>query len=314
MKPDLLMMGPMYPPTQKALEAAYTTHKVWEAADRDAFLASIADRITAVATTGSKGIDDATLGKLPKLKVISHFGVGVDSVDVEAVRRRGLSLTNTPDVLTEEVADLTLALVLATIRRVPQGDRYVREGKWLKGPMPLTASLQYGKVAGIIGLGRIGKAIARRLEAFNVQVAYQGRSQQPGVAYAYHKDPLSLAKAVDILIVAAPGGPETRGLVSREVMEALGPEGVLVNIARGSLIDEPAMIEALKSGKLGSAGLDVFDKEPQVPAELLALDNVVVQPHVGSATHPTRAAMGQLVVDNLAAFFAGQPLKTPYSG
>jgi lactate dehydrogenase-like 2-hydroxyacid dehydrogenase len=313
MKPDILMMGPMYPATQKALEATYTCHKVWEAPDRDAFLASVADRITAIASTGSKGVDDATLAKLPKAKIVSHFGVGVDSVDVEAVTRRGLALTNTPDVLTEEVADLTLALVLAAIRRVPQGDRYVREGKWLKGPMPLTQSLQYGKTAGIVGLGRIGKAIAKRLEAFNVKIAYQGRSRQDGVAYPYFADPLSLAREVDILIVAAPGGPETRGLVSREVMEALGPEGVVVNIARGSLIDEPAMIEALKSGKLGAAGLDVFDKEPQVPAELLALDNVVVQPHVGSATHPTRAAMGQLVIDNLAAFFAGKPLLTRYN-
>jgi lactate dehydrogenase-like 2-hydroxyacid dehydrogenase len=313
MKPDILMMGPMYPPTQKALEAAYTCHKVWEAPDRDAFLASVAGRVTAIASTGSKGVDDATLAKLPNAKIVAHFGVGVDSVDVDAVTRRGLALTNTPDVLTEEVADLTLALVLSAIRRVPQGDRYVREGKWLKGPMALTQSLQYGKTAGIIGLGRIGKAIARRLEAFNVKVAYQGRKRQEGVAYPYFADPLSLAKEVDILIVAAPGGPETRGLVSRAVMEALGPEGVVVNIARGSLIDEPAMIEALRSGKLGAAGLDVFDKEPQVPAELLALDNVVVQPHVGSATHPTRAAMGQLVVDNLAAFFAGKPLVTRYN-
>jgi lactate dehydrogenase-like 2-hydroxyacid dehydrogenase len=314
MKPDLLQMGPMYPPTQKVLDETYTLHKIWEATDRDAFLASVADKITAAATTGSKGIDDATLGKLPKLKVVSHFGVGVDSVDVDAVKRRGLALTNTPDVLTEEVADLTLAILLAAIRRVPQGDRYVRDGKWLKGPMPLTQSLQYGKTAGILGLGRIGKAIAKRLEAFNVKVAYQGRSKQSGVAYPYYADLLSMAKDVDILIVAAPGGPETRGIVSREVLEALGPEGVIVNIARGSLIDEAAMIEVLKSGKLGAAGLDVFDKEPKVPEELLALENVVVQPHVGSATHPTRKAMGQLVIDNLAAHFAGKPLVTPYTG
>jgi lactate dehydrogenase-like 2-hydroxyacid dehydrogenase len=300
----------MYKPTQAVLEAAYTTHKLWEAPDRNAFLDSVADRITGAATAGIRGMDDATMARLPKLKVIAHFGVGVDSVDVDAAKRRGITVTNTPDVLTEDVADIALALLLAAIRRVPQGDRYVREGKWAKGPMALTQSVQ-GKTVGIIGLGRIGKAIARRCEAFNLKVAYQGRNKQSGVAYPYFADPLSLAREADILVVAAPGGDATRGLVSRAVMEALGPEGTIVNIARGSVIDEPAMIEALKSGKLGAAGLDVFDKEPNVPAELLALDNVVLQPHVGSATHPTRTAMGQLVIDNLAAHFAGKALVTP---
>ncbi len=312
MKPDLLMVGPMFKPTQAALEAAYTTHKLWEAPDREAFLASLAPKIDAAATTGSRGMDDATMARLPKLKLISHFGVGVDSLDVDAAKRRGITICNTPDVLTEDVADVALALLLAAVRRVPQGDRYVREGQWQKGPMPLTQSVQ-GKTAGIIGLGRIGKAIAKRCEAFNLKVAYQGRSKQAGVPYAYFADPLSLAHECDILIIAAPGGEATRGLVSREVMEALGPQGTVVNIARGSLIDEAAMVEALKSGKLGAAGLDVFEKEPNVPDAMLALENVVVQPHVGSATVPTRTAMGQLVIDNLAAYFAGKPLKTPYS-
>jgi lactate dehydrogenase-like 2-hydroxyacid dehydrogenase len=310
MKHDLLMIGPMYKPTQSVFESTYTIHKLWEAPDRDAFLASVADRITAVASTGTRGVDDATMGKLPKLKVIGHFGVGVDSVDVEAARRRGITVTNTPDVLTEDVADIALALLLGAVRRVPQGDRYVREGKWLKGPMALTQSVQ-GKKVGIVGLGRIGKAIAKRCEAFNLPVSYHGRSRQAAIAYPYHADLVSLAREVDILVVAAPGGEETRGLVGRAALEALGPEGAIVNIARGSVIDEAAMIEALKSGKLGAAGLDVFDKEPQVPAELLALENVVVQPHVGSATHPTRTAMGQLVIDNIAAHFAGKPLITP---
>lgn len=309
MKHDLLMIGPMYKPTQSVLESTYTTHKLWEAPDRDAFLASVAGRITAVASTGTRGVDDATMAKLPKLKVIGHFGVGVDSVDVVAAKRRGITVTNTPDVLTEDVADIALALVLSAVRRVPQGDRYVREGKWLKGPMALTQSVQ-GKKVGIVGLGRIGKAIAKRCEAFNLPVSYHGRNKQ-AVAYPHHADVVSLAREVDILIVAAPGGEETRALVGRAALEALGPEGTIVNIARGSVIDEPAMIEALKSGKLGAAGLDVFDKEPAVPAELLALDNVVVQPHVGSATHPTRTAMGQLVIDNIAAHFAGKPLLTP---
>ncbi len=310
MKPDLLMVGAMYRPTQTALENAYTVHKLWEAQDRNAFLSSVADKVTAIASTGARGVDDATMGKLPKVKVISHFGVGVDSVDVDAATRRGIAVTNTPDVLTEDVADIALALMLAAIRRIPQGDSYVRSGAWLKGPIALSPSVQ-GKRAGIVGLGRIGKAIARRCEAFNLKVAYTGRTKQAGVPYPHYADPLSLARDADILIVAAPGGDTTRGLINRAVLEALGPEGTVVNIARGSVIDEPAMIEALKTGKLGAAGLDVFDKEPQVPAELLALDNVVVQPHVGSATHPTRLAMGQLVIDNLAAFFAGKPLVTP---
>jgi len=310
MKHDLLMIGPMFKPTQAVLESTYTTHKLWEAPDRDAFLASVADRITAVASTGTRGVDDATMAKLPKLKVIGHFGVGVDSVDVEAARRRGIAVTNTPDVLTEDVADIALALVLSAIRRVPQGDRYVREGHWLKGPMALTQSVQ-GKKAGIVGLGRIGKAIAKRCEAFNLPVSYHGRNRQAGVSYPYCPDLVALARDVDILVVAAPGGSETRGLVGKAALEALGPEGTIVNIARGSVIDEPAMIEALRSGKLGAAGLDVFDQEPKVPAELLALENVVVQPHVGSATHPTRTAMGQLVIDNLAAHFAGKALLTP---
>lgn len=310
MKPEVLMVGAMFKPTQAVLESTYTIHKLWDAPDRDAFLASIADRITAVATTGSKGIDDAMMAKLPKLKVVAHFGVGVDSVDVDAAKRRGISVTNTPDVLTEDVADIALALMLSAIRRVPQGDRYVRDGKWLDGPMALTQSVQ-GKTVGIVGLGRIGKAIAKRCEAFNLKVAYTGRNKQAGIAYAHHADPLSLARDVDVMIVAAPGGDTTRNLVNKAVLEALGPEGTIVNIARGSVIDETAMIEALSTGKLGAAGLDVFDKEPKVPAELLALDNVVVQPHVGSATGPTRTAMGQLVIDNLAAFFAGKALVTP---
>ena len=255
-------------------------------------------------------VDAGLMARLPRLAIVSTFGVGYDHIDAAWAAAHGIVVTNTPDVLTEDVADIALALLLSAVRRVPQGDRYVREGKWLKGPMALTQSVQ-GRKVGIIGLGRIGKAIAKRCEAFNLKVAYTGRNKQAGVAYPHYADPVSLARDVDVIVVAAPGGDATRGLVNRAVLEALGPEGVIVNIARGSVIDEAAMIDALKSGKLGAAGLDVFDKEPSVPAELLALENVVVQPHVGSATHPTRTAMGQLVIDNLAAHFAGKPLLTP---
>jgi lactate dehydrogenase-like 2-hydroxyacid dehydrogenase len=312
MKPEVLLMGPMYPPTMESLEGAFTLHKVAQASDRDAFIASVADRITAAATTAFKGMDAATMARLPKLKVISHFGVGVDSVDVSAATARGIKVTNTPDVLTDDVADLAIGLLIATVRRICAGDRYVREGKWPKGAFPLTDTIQR-KTLGIIGMGRIGRAIARRAEAFNLGIAYQGPHRKADLAHRHYPDPVALAKDVDFLVAACPGGEATRGLVSRAVLEALGPQGVFVNISRGSVVDEPAMIELLQQGKLGGAGLDVFASEPRVPEAFFALDNVVLQPHVGSATHPTRRAMGQLVVDNLAAFFAGKPLVTPYN-
>lgn len=310
MKPELLITGPMYPPTLAELEQTYTAHRLWSAPDRNALLASLSDRVTAVASSNSGGIDAGTIAKLPKLGVIAHFGVGYDTVDVDAARSRKIPVTNTPDVLTEEVADLAIALLLATVRRVPQGDRYVREGKWLKGQMALTESIQ-GKTLGVIGIGRIGRAIARRAEAFNLRIVYQGPNRKTDVSWPYFADPVTLAKEADLVIAACPGGEATRGLVSRAVIDAIGPKGTFVNIARGSVVDEPALIEALKEGRLGSAGLDVFADEPRVPEAFMALDNVVLQPHVASATHQTRKAMGQLVIDNLAAFFAGKPLKTP---
>jgi lactate dehydrogenase-like 2-hydroxyacid dehydrogenase len=312
MKPDLFVVGPIYPPALKIIDDTYTTHKLWLAADKDAFISSVADRCVVAATSGTNGMRAALMDKLPKLKLIAHFGVGVDSLDTDAAKSRGITITNTPDVLTEEVADLTLALLLATMRRVCQGDRYVRSGQWpVKGPMPLTDSLQ-GKTVGIMGMGRIGKAIARRCEAFHLKIAYQGPNRKPDLSWAYYADPVALAKDVDIIICAFPGGDSTKGLVSRAVIEALGPQGILVNIARGSVVDEDALVEALASGKLGGAGLDVFVHEPKVPEALFKLDNVVLLPHVGSATHPTRMAMGQLQIDNLAAWFAGKPLLTPY--
>jgi lactate dehydrogenase-like 2-hydroxyacid dehydrogenase len=310
MKPDVLITGAMYPPTMAALDETYTTHKLYQAKDKDALVASVADRVTAVASSNPAGINAATMARLPKLKVIAHFGVGYDTVDAEAAKARGIALTNTPDVLTDEVADLALALLLAAVRRVPLGDRYVREGKWLKGPMPLSESLQ-GKTLGILGIGRIGRAIAKRAEAFNLKIAYQGPNRKNDVSWPYFADPVALAKEADFLVAACPGGEATRGLVSRAVIDALGPKGVFVNISRGTVADEPALLEALQQGRLGGAGLDVFDDEPRVPEAFFALENVVLQPHVGSATHQTRQAMGQLVLDNLAAHFAGKPLITP---
>ena len=310
MKPELLITGPMYPPTLAELEQAYSAHRLWTAPDKEALIAILADKVTAVASSNSGGIDGATMAKLPKVKVIAHFGVGYDTVDVDAARARGIAVTNTPDVLTDEVADLAMALLLATVRRVPQGDRYVREGKWLKGAMALTESVQ-GKTLGIIGMGRIGQAIAKRAAAFNLKIAYQGPRRKADIAWPWFADPAALAKEADFLMVACPGGEATRNLVNRAVIDALGPKGFIVNIARGSVVDEPALIEALKENRIAGAGLDVFADEPRVPQALIEMDNVVLQPHVASATHQTRKAMGQLVIDNLAAHFAGKPLVTP---
>ena len=309
MRHRVLMTGPMYPPTMDALDALYTVHRLWIAQDREALIASIAGEVTAVASGGA-GVDASLISKLPRLEVIAHFGVGYDKVDVAAAKKRGIAVTNTPDVLTEEVADLAIALMLATVRRVPQGDRYVREGRWLEGAMALTASCQ-GKTLGIIGIGRIGRAIARRAEAMNMKIAYQGPNRKRDLSWPYFADPVALAKASDIVMVACPGGEATRNLVNAAVIEAIGPQGFLVNIARGSVVDEPALIAALQQHKIAGAGLDVFADEPRVPEAFLSMEHVVLQPHVASATHQTRKAMGQLVIDNLAAHFAGKALLTP---
>jgi hydroxypyruvate reductase len=310
MKPDLLIVAPLFAPTLAVLDANYTTHKLWLADDKPAFIAKIAGKIEAAATSGGKGMDAALINALPKLKIIACFGVGVDAIDLATASKRGIKVSNTPDVLTEDVADLAMGLLLATVRRIAQGDRHVREGKWLKGAMALTATVQ-NRTLGIIGMGRIGRAIARRAETFGMTICYQGPNRKSDVDYRYFADPAALAKHCDFLIAACPGGEATRGIVGRDVIEALGPEGVFVNIARGSVVDEPALVDALVSGRLGGAGLDVFADEPRVPEALLKLDSVVLQPHQGSATSPTRQAMGQLVIDNLAAWFAGKPLVTP---
>ena len=309
MKPEILLMAPIYAPTQQHLDATYKMHRLWEAADQSAMLATLADRIDTVVTPGGRGMKADEMQALPKLKLIACFAVGVDAVDVAAATAHGIKVTNTPDVLTEDVADLALALVLATVRRVVAGDRHVRSGAWLEGALPLTASLQ-GKTMGIVGMGRIGQAIAKRAQAFGLAIAYQGPNDKH-LPFPYHADPVALAKASDILVAACPGGDATRGLIGRAVIDALGPEGVFVNIARGSVVDEPALVDALVNGRLGGAGLDVFADEPRVPEALLTLDQVVLQPHVGSASHATRTAMGRLVIDNVAAWFAEQPLVTP---
>jgi len=310
MKPDVLIAGPLYQPTLDALDREFTTHKLWLAPDRKAFLAACADRVRGVATSGFVGADAALIDALPKLEIISSFGVGYDAVDVEAATRRKVIVTNTPGVLNDAVADLTLGLIIAAARRIPQGDRYVREHKWLRQALPLAQHVT-GKRLGIIGLGRIGQAIAKRAAGFDLKIAYHSRHRVEGSPYTYHARLVDLAANSDFLVAILPGGKETWHIVNEEVMRALGPKGILVNVARGSVVDEAALVKCLQEGALGGAALDVFEDEPKVPEALLTMDNVVLQPHVGSATHETRMAMGQLTVDNLIAHFAGKPPLTP---
>lgn len=308
--PQILLMSPYYAPTQKMLEERFRVHRYWEAADPQVLVSRLAPECEVVVTTGGGGLKADTIAQLPKLKLVACFGVGVDAIDLQACRARGIVVSNTPDVLTEDVADMALALLLATVRRIPFGDRFVRDGHWLKGGMPMTRSLQRRKV-GVVGLGRIGSAIARRCEAFNTTVGWYGPRAKPDVSWRHFDDVVALADWADVLIAACPGGPATYRLVSREALQALGPDGVFVNIARGSVVDQAALIELLASGALGAAGLDVFDDEPNVPAQLCAMEQVVLQPHMGSATHPTRTEMGRLVLHNVEAWLAGRPLLTP---
>ncbi|MEO1458068.1 MAG: 2-hydroxyacid dehydrogenase [Pseudomonadota bacterium] len=310
MKPEILQIGPMMPHVEAALAEAYTVHRLWEAADRAGLLAERGATIRGVATDGHHGCPADVWQACGALEIIASYGVGYDAIDIPACKARGVRVSNTPDVLNDAVAEMTLGLMIALCRRIPQADRFVREGRWLAGGYPLTAELT-GKTVGILGLGRIGKEIARRAEVFRMRVVYCGRTEQAFQPYQYYADLEAMARAADWLVVIAPGSAETKGIVSRRVLEALGPEGCLVNVARGSLVDEAAMLELLQSGELGGAALDVFEDEPRMAEAFWALENVVLSPHQGSATHKTRAGMGDLVVRNLAAYFAGDPLLTP---
>jgi lactate dehydrogenase-like 2-hydroxyacid dehydrogenase len=295
------------PVLQQALDATYQVHRLDLAPDPQALLAEVGPAIRAVVTTGAGGVAKAVVEALPGLELIAIRGVGTDKVDLEHARQRGVRVTTTPGVLTEDVADLAWALLLAASRRVCVADRFVRAGLWPTQALPLARRVS-GKRAGILGLGSIGQAIARRALGFGMSVAYTGRAPRPGVPYPFIASLVELAEASDVLFVAASGNPGTAGIVNAEVLDALGPDGILVNIARGSIIDEAALVEALRSGRIGAAGLDVFQREPQVPEALLTLDNVVLQPHLGSATAECRLDMGNLVLANLEAHFAGRPL------
>lgn len=309
-KVDILMTGAYPEWDMKDLDANYTVHRLWEVEDRDGYLADVGADIRAIATRGELGASAELMRTLPNLEIVSCYGVGTDAIDLAHARSRGIRVTNTPDVLTEDVADIALGLLLATARHIPQADAFVRSGQWGKSTMPLVTRVS-GKRLGIVGMGRIGQAIAQRAAAFGCDIRYFSRNPQSQLSYGYEPDLEALAGWCEFLVVIVPGGEATRGIISAPVLKALGSDGILVNVSRGTTVDEDALISALQDGTIKAAGLDVFLNEPAIDPRFLELGNVVLQPHHGSGTIETRKAMGQLVRDNLAAHFSGKPLPTP---
>ncbi|HYR34039.1 MAG TPA: 2-hydroxyacid dehydrogenase [Burkholderiales bacterium] len=309
MKPEIIITARGHAGTMATLQSEFTAHLLHEAPDRAAFLKQHAPAVRGLAAFGPMPVDGKLMDALPKLEIIANFGVGVDAINLDDAKKRGIIVTNTPDVLNEAVADTALALILNTVRKFPQAERYLRAGNWAsRGPYPLTTD-GGGKTLGILGLGRIGEAIAKRATACGMKIRYHNRNRKD-VPYPYDPDPVTLAKNSDVLMIVTPGGPETNKLVNARVLDALGPQGYLVNIARGSVIDEPVLLRYLQEKRIAGAGLDVFADEPRVPPEFFTLDNAVLFPHVGSATVETRKAMGDLQVENLRLHFAGKPVKT----
>ncbi len=306
---NLLAVAKPNPLWWPALSTAFVVHERLHETDPAAFV-RVAPQVRAIAASGESKVPASLLEQLPALEIISVMGVGYDGVDVAAAKARGVMVTHTPDVLNDDVADLALGLMLAASRQLPQADRFVREGRWLQGPMPLARKMS-GARLGIVGMGRIGQTIAKRALAFNMTIAYTARSARTTVPYTFVPELVALAAQSDFLVVITPGGAATRKMINAQVLQALGPKGILVNVARGSVVDEAALIDALERGALGGAGLDVFEDEPRVPARLLALPQVVLAPHIGSATTATRQAMADLAQANLDAHFAGQPVLTP---
>src|SRR3569832_1172218 len=311
-KPDVLLVGARKPVMMKGFDGKVNLHHWLEQKDKDAFLKEHGGEIRAyaIAYTANK-VDGGFMSQNPKLEQISRFGVGYDHFDVKWAGEHGIVVTNTPDVLNEEVSDTALGLLLCAVREFPQADRYLRAGKWPSAHYPLTKATLRNRTVGIVGMGRIGKALAKRLEAFGVPVVYHSRNAQAGVAYKHYPKLLDMARDDDTLMIIVPGGASTLNMIIAEVLMALGPNGFVINMARGAVFDEPALIEALKNRTIYSAGLDVFAKEPQVPLYFIDMDLVVLFPHLGSGSDATRAAMDQLVVDNILAWGAGKAPLTP---
>ncbi len=310
-KPDILVFGPPKPVVISGLSGVFTLHGFESHRDLGRLSAAAADKIRGVAVTDLLPIDAPMLSRLPKLEIIAAFGVGYDHIDVAAAKQHNVVVTHTPDVLTEETADAAIGLFIATVREFVKADRYLRSGLWTNQPYPLTPASTRDRTVGLVGMGRIGRAIARRLDAMRIPVVYHARRPAEGVIYRHYPKLLDMAKAVDTLIVMVPGGAATAKIVNAEVLSALGPNGVIINMSRGSVVDEQALVEALRTGAILAAGLDVYAKEPFVPDELKAMQNVVLLPHIGSASALTRHAMDQLVVDNLKAWFEGKLPPTP---
>src|ERR1700753_2564395 len=311
-KIDLLVYGPSKPIVNNGFSDQFVLHAFETKSDLERLNPAIAAKIRGAAVTyNSVRGDSATLALFPKLEIVSSFGVGYDHVDANYARDHNIMVTNTPDVLTEEVADIAMGLLISTLREFVKADRYLRSGLWTTQQYPLSVGSLRDRKVGIVGMGRIGQAIARRLDASLVPVVYHTRNPVSNLNYKHYPDLIEMAKAVDTLVVIVPGGPSTAKMINADVMKALGPRGVIINVARGTVVDEQALVAALKSGTILAAGLDVFDKEPHVPDELKAMQNVVLLPHIGSAFVGTRKAMDHLVVDNLKAWFSGKPPLTP---
>jgi lactate dehydrogenase-like 2-hydroxyacid dehydrogenase len=311
-KIDVLLIGPEKPVIAKGLNSTFNVVKLPDANAREKFFSDQAPRIRGMAVAAtSERIDGPFMSRFARLEIVSSFGVGYDHIDAAWAGSHGITVTNTPDVLTEEVADTALGLLLCTVREFPQAERYLRSGHWLQGDYPLSKATLRDRTVGLVGMGRIGQAIARRLDAMRVPVVYHSRRPAPDIPYQHYPNLLDMARQVEVLLVITPGGAQTRNLINAEVLAALGRQGILINMARGSVVDEPALIKALQQGTILSAGLDVYAREPHVLPELIAMDNVVLFPHLGSASVTTRQRMDQLVVDNLLAWAAGKPLLTP---
>ena len=309
MKPEIIITARGHAGTMATLQSEFTAHLLSDAADRAAFLKQHAPTVRGLATFGPMTIDGKLMDALPKLEIISNFGVGVDAINLDDAKKRNIIVTNTPDVLNEAVADTAIALVLNTVRKFPQSEAYLRAGNWAaRGPYPFTVDVG-GKTLGILGLGRIGEAIAKRAAACGMRIRYHNRNRKD-VAYPYDPDPVTLARNCNVLMVVTPATAETNRIINARVLDALGPEGYLVNIARGSVVDEPLLLRYLQEKRIAGAGLDVFADEPRVPPEFFSLDNAVLLPHVGSATVETRKAMGDLQIENLRLHFAGKPVRT----
>lgn len=309
MKAEILIAGRMPPKAIEQLEQDFIVHPWADAADPQAMLADVGPRVRGLATNAVQGVSAELLDALPRLEIIASSGIGTDALQMERARAAGIKVAVTPDVLNDDVADMAMALMLAVSRKICEGDRSVRAGRWMEG-----LGLGYrvsGKRLGILGLGRIGQVLARRAVGFEMEIGYHQRNHNPDQPYTYFANLIELARFSDFLVVVVPGGPATEKMVNREVLDALGPDGILINVGRGSTVDEAALVAALAQGRIRGAGLDVFADEPNVPAALLTMENVVLAPHFASATIETRTAMGQLMVDNLRAHFSGQPLLTP---